>query len=64
MGGGFGQTICLVDVNADGFDEILVSAPNWFKQDTSRNQVYHDVGIVYVYYGTGDSSVSFINSLC
>ena len=58
MGGGFGQTICLVDVNGDGFDEILVSAPNSFKQDTSRNQIFPDVGIVYVYYGTGDSSVS------
>lgn len=56
MGGGFGQTICLVDVNGDGIDEILVAAPNWFYDDISRNQVIHDVGKVYVYYGNIDSS--------
>lgn len=56
VGGGFGQTICLVDVNGDGIDEILVAAPNWFYDDISRNQVIHDVGKVYVYYGNIDSS--------
>lgn len=56
VGGGFGQTICLVDVNGDGNDEILVAAPNWFYDDISRNQVIHDVGKVYVYYGNSDSS--------
>lgn len=56
MGGGFGQTICLVDVNGDGFDEILVAAPNWFYDDIPKNQVIHDVGKVYVYYGNSDSS--------
>lgn len=56
MGGGFGQTICLVDVNGDGNDEIVVAAPNWFYDDISRNQVIHDVGKVYVYYGNSDSS--------
>lgn len=56
VGGGFGQTICLVDVNGDGIDEILVAAPNWFYDDIPKNQVVHDVGKVYVYYGTSDQS--------
>lgn len=56
VGSGFGQTICLVDVNGDGIDEILVAAPNWFYDDIPKNQVIHDVGTVYVYYGNSDSS--------
>ncbi|XP_061167244.1 integrin alpha-4-like [Saccostrea echinata] len=57
VGGGFGQTLCIADVNGDNNDEILVAAPNWFSVGDQGNQVTYDVGAVYVYYGTGSSSI-------
>ncbi|XP_062576796.1 integrin alpha-4-like [Saccostrea cucullata] len=57
VGGGFGQTLCIADVNGDKNDEILVAAPNWFSMGDQGNQVIYDVGVVYVYYGTGSASI-------
>ncbi|XP_062618208.1 integrin alpha-4-like, partial [Saccostrea cucullata] len=57
VGGGFGQTLCIADVNGDNNDEILVAAPNWFSMGDQGNQVIYDVGVVFVYYGTGSSSI-------
>ncbi|XP_062576797.1 integrin alpha-4-like [Saccostrea cucullata] len=57
VGGGFGQTLCIADVNGDKNDEILVAAPNWFSMDDQGNKVLNDIGSVYIYYGTGTSAI-------
>ncbi|XP_061167180.1 integrin alpha-9-like [Saccostrea echinata] len=56
-GGGFGQTLCIADVNGDNNDEILVAAPNWFSVHDQGEQVINDIGAVYIYYGTGTAFV-------
>ena len=50
MGGGFGQSVMVADINGDGRDDVMVGAP----MQTGLNGAY-EAGAVFVYYGTGDN---------
>jgi hypothetical protein len=59
IGGGFGQTLAIADVNGDDIDDILVGAPNTYLDETNRNRIIYDVGAVHIFYGTGSTAVIF-----
>ncbi|XP_061185483.1 integrin alpha-9-like [Saccostrea echinata] len=50
-GGGFGQSLSVIDVNGDGLDDIIVGAPLEYINVSSKSSVIIDVGNVYVYLG-------------
>ncbi|XP_048755125.2 integrin alpha-3-like [Ostrea edulis] len=56
IGGGFGQTLVIADINDDGIDDILVGAPNTYLNETDRNKIVYDVGVVHIFYGTGTTA--------
>ncbi|XP_078320583.1 integrin alpha-9-like isoform X1 [Crassostrea virginica] len=60
IGAGFGQALVIADVNGDGHQDILVSAPNTYRNETNKNRVIYDViydvGAIHIFYGTGDKS--------
>lgn len=47
LGSNFGQSLCVVDLNNDGFSDLLVGAPYY------RHSEYGDEGRVYTYINSG-----------
>ncbi|XP_062613627.1 integrin alpha-9-like [Saccostrea cucullata] len=56
-GGGFGQSVCVIDVNNDGLDDIIVGAPSEYLRVTSKSSVVIDVGSVYIYLGDANTTI-------
>lgn len=52
LGGGFGHSVCVADVNGDSYDDVLIGAPLEYINESNRNIVI-DSGAVYIYLGTG-----------
>lgn len=52
LGGGFGHSVCVADVNGDSYDDVLIGAPLEYINESNRNIVI-DSGAVYMYLGTG-----------
>lgn len=50
----------IVDVNVDGYDDILVGVLNMYFDDVNKNRVIYDVGVIYIFYGNGDFVVRFL----
>ena len=50
MGSYFGYSMACGDLDSDGYDDLLVSAP-WFSVVTKAKSSIISVGRVYVYYG-------------
>ncbi|XP_056006956.1 integrin alpha-8-like [Ostrea edulis] len=53
-GGGFAQSLCVTDVNADGMDDIIVGAPLEYVNLTDQSSIEVDVGRVYVFLGSNE----------
>jgi hypothetical protein len=62
-GGGFAQSLCVTDVNADGLDDIIVGAPleyvNLTGQSSFKADILPDVGRVYVFLGSTEVGFHF-----
>ena len=57
MGAYFGYSMACGDLDGDGTDDLLVSAP-WYSKITSAKSSIVSVGRVYVYYGDQNKVVS------
>lgn len=56
LGGGFGHSVCVADVNGDSYDDVLIGAPLEYINESNRNIVI-DSGAVYIYLGTGTPDI-------
>lgn len=56
LGGGFGHSVCVADVNGDSHDDVLIGAPLEYINQTNGNIVV-DSGAVYMYLGTGTPDI-------
>lgn len=52
FGGGFGYFVCVVDVNGDSYDDVLIGVLFEYINELNRNIVI-DSGVVYMYFGIG-----------
>ena len=57
MGAYFGYSLACGDLDADGNEDLLVSAP-WYSMVTSSKSSIISVGRVYVYYGDKNKVIS------
>lgn len=56
LGGGFGHSVCVADVNGDRYDDVLIGAPLEYINQSNGNIVV-DSGAVYMYLGTGTPDI-------
>lgn len=56
LGGGFGHSVCVADVNGDSYDDVLIGAPLEYINQSNGNIVV-DSGAVYMYLGTGTPDI-------
>jgi hypothetical protein len=49
MGEYFGGALCVVDLNGDGLDDLVVAAPQFSLQAANSAQLVGDEGRIYVY---------------
>lgn len=52
LGSSFGYSLAVVDINQDGFDDLVVGAPNFFNATNDEE----NSGAVYVYFSKGKQS--------
>ncbi|XP_061167248.1 integrin alpha-4-like isoform X2 [Saccostrea echinata] len=62
LGGGFGYSVCVADVNGDSIDDVLIGAPLEYINQSSGSIIV-DSGSVYIYLGTGSSDIIKDNHL-
>ncbi|XP_062592604.1 integrin alpha-4-like [Saccostrea cucullata] len=62
LGGGFGYSVCVADVNGDRIDDVLIGAPLEYVNQTSGSIIV-DSGSVYIYLGTGSKDIIKDNHL-
>ncbi|XP_046403622.1 integrin alpha-9-like [Ischnura elegans] len=56
----FGSSLCVVDLNSDGLDDLIVGAPLYSLKLTSNLQLSGDEGRVYVFMNEGQGIMSEI----
>jgi len=58
MGEYFGSALCVVDLNGDHLDDLVVAAPQFSLQAAKSDELVGDEGRVYVYLNFDDVSRS------
>jgi hypothetical protein len=58
MGEYFGGALCVVDLNGDHLDDLVIAAPQFSLQAANSGQLVGDEGRIYVYVNFDDVSRS------
>jgi len=58
MGEYFGGALCVVDLNGDHLDDLVIAAPQFSLQAANSGQLVGDEGRIYVYVNSDDVSRS------
>jgi hypothetical protein len=56
MGEYFGGALCVVDLNGDNLDDLVVAAPQFSLQAANSDQIVGDEGRIYVFINYDDVS--------
>ena len=62
FGGGFGQSLCVLDADGDNLMDIIVGAPLEYINETGSSEIIDDVGSIYIFFG--DSEVNVLYHHC
>lgn len=59
FGGGFGQSLCVLDADGDNLMDIIVGAPLEYINETGSSEIIDDVGSIYIFFGDSEVNVLY-----